>query len=90
MAELTEDDIRADIEALATKYGEKHSQKRSNQKVTVEQIREGMATIAQIIDEEPSGEKLWPIFERLERELAARTDRKERLAAARATVASDR
>lgn len=52
--------------------------------VTEAQIREGMATLARIMQEHPQGEKLWPLFERLERELAQCQSKKSRLAAAMA------
>ncbi|SOC42480.1 hypothetical protein SAMN05892877_11022 [Rhizobium subbaraonis] len=50
--------------------------------VTEKQIREGMATLARIMQEHPNGEKFWPLFERLERELALCQSKKSRLAAA--------
>lgn len=52
-------------------------------KVTEAQIRTGLAQLACIMQSHPRGEKLWPLFERLERELADAIDRKSRLAAAR-------
>lgn len=51
--------------------------------VTVQQIRKAMADLATIIETAPEGEKYWPWFERLERKLALREGRKERLEAAR-------
>jgi hypothetical protein len=53
---------------------------------TVPQIREAMATLAGIIEASPTGDKYWPIFERLERELSSRDTRAARLAAAKAAV----
>lgn len=54
---------------------------------TVPQIRQAMADLAGIIETSPHGDKYWPIFERLERELANRDTRAARLAAARAQAA---
>ena len=54
--------------------------------VTVQQIRKAMADLAGIIETSPDGDKYWPIFERLERELSTRDTRAARLAAARAAV----
>ena len=53
---------------------------------TVQQIRTAMASLAGIIETSPRGDKYWPIFERLERELATCDTRSARLAAARAAV----
>ncbi len=53
-------------------------------KVTAEDIRQAMAALAVMIDEEPFGDELWPLFDRLERELALTAGRQDRLAAARA------
>lgn len=50
--------------------------------VTIDQIRHAMAILANVIETHPDGEKAWPIFERLERELAMRQDREARLKAA--------
>jgi hypothetical protein len=47
-----------------------------------------MADLAGIIEASPVGDKYWPIFERLERELATRDTRAERLAAARRAIAA--
>ncbi|MFS8052334.1 hypothetical protein QD357_05850 [Rhizobium sp. BR 317] len=52
--------------------------------VTIDQIRQTMAILAEFIERSPNGEKAWPIFERLERELALREDRAARLAKAKA------
>ncbi|WP_234836364.1 hypothetical protein [Sinorhizobium meliloti] len=52
-------------------------------KITVDQIRRAMRDLAGIIDMSPDGERYWPIFERLERELVTREDRAARLKAAR-------
>jgi len=57
--------------------------------VTVDQIRKAMAITARVIETEPYGEKVWPIFERLERELAVREDRDARLKAALAYDAAE-
>jgi len=54
--------------------------------VSIEQIRQAMAIVARIIETHPDGEKAWPWFERLERELATRGDRAARITAARSTV----
>lgn len=54
---------------------------------TVPQIRQAMADLAGIIETSPHGDKYWPIFERLERELANRDTRAARLAAARRSAA---
>lgn len=54
--------------------------------VTVAQIKTAMGVVATAIETRPEGEKYWPIFERLERELVAREGRASRLAAARAAV----
>lgn len=51
--------------------------------VTVEQIKKAMGNLAEIIELSPVGDAYWPIFERLERELAIRENRAERLAAAK-------
>jgi len=51
---------------------------------SVTQIREAMADLAHIIETSPAGDKYWPIFDRLERELASRDTRSARLAAAKA------
>ncbi|WP_085044306.1 hypothetical protein [Ensifer aridi] len=53
---------------------------------TVPQIRKAMADLAGIIETSPNGDTYWPIFERLERELASRDTRAARLAAARMAV----
>ncbi|TCU18804.1 hypothetical protein [Rhizobium sullae] len=53
---------------------------------TVGEIKKAMAILADIIETSPHGEKYWPIFERLERELAVKVNRAERLAAAKAAV----
>lgn len=53
---------------------------------TVPQIRKAMADLAVIIETSPRGDKYWPIFERLERELSSRDTRAARLASARAAV----
>jgi len=53
---------------------------------TVPQIKKAMADLADIIETSPRGDKYWPIFERLERELASMDTRSARLAAARAAV----
>lgn len=50
---------------------------------TVTDIKKAMADLADIIETSPHGDKYWPIFERLERELATRDTRSARLAAAR-------
>ncbi|MBY5863239.1 hypothetical protein [Rhizobium leguminosarum] len=55
---------------------------------TVTDIRKAMADLAAIIEASPVGDKYWPIFERLEREIATRDTRAERLAAARRAVAA--
>lgn len=55
---------------------------------TVTDIRKAMADLAGIIETSPVGDRYWPIFERLERELATRDTRAERLAAARRAVAA--
>jgi hypothetical protein len=55
---------------------------------TVQQIKKAMADLAAIIETSPRGDRAWPIFERLERELATRDTRAARLAAARAAVQS--
>jgi hypothetical protein len=57
---------------------------------TVSQILKARAQLAEIIETSPHGEKYWPIFERLERELAARDNKSARLAAARAAVVERR
>lgn len=57
--------------------------------VTVPQIKKAMADLAVIIETAPEGETYWPIFERLERELATRDTRAARLAAARAYGSQD-
>lgn len=54
---------------------------------TVPQIKRAMADLAGIIETSSNGEAYWPIFERLERELAVRDTRSARLAAARQAVA---
>lgn len=56
---------------------------------TVPQIRKAMADLAGIIETRPDGDKYWPIFERLERELSTRDTRSARLAAARAAVVTE-
>ena len=48
-----------------------------------------MAITACVIETEPDGDRYWPIFDRLERELAMRLDRSARLADARAAVRRD-
>lgn len=53
---------------------------------TVPQIKRAMSIIANVIETDPDGEKAWPLFERLERELASRDSRGARLAAARQGV----
>lgn len=52
-------------------------------KSEIEQIRKAMADLAVIIEKSPDGYKCWPIFERLENELAKRESRAERLALAK-------
>lgn len=54
--------------------------------LTVPQIKQTLADLATIIETAPDGEKYWPLFDRMERELAAREGRNARLAAARAAV----
>lgn len=56
--------------------------------ISVDQIRDSMAKLAHIIERSADGEKYWPIFERLEGELASRDTRSARLAAARIGVQS--
>lgn len=55
---------------------------------TVAQIKTALADLAGIIETSPNGDRYWPIFERLERELASRDTRAARLAAARQAVQS--
>lgn len=57
--------------------------------VTADQIRKAMAQLAEIIERSPFGDRYWPYFERLERELALRVDRAARLAKAKAAVGRD-
>lgn len=57
--------------------------------LTIQQIRKTMANLATIIETAPDGQKYWPLFEGLERELATRLDRSARLAAARGAVRRD-
>ncbi|KQU79845.1 hypothetical protein ASD00_36180 [Ensifer sp. Root31] len=57
---------------------------RISPKVTEDDLREAMANCALIMEQESWGDKLWPIFERLERELEAMRSKTDRLAAARA------
>ena len=52
--------------------------------LTIQQIRKCLADLATIIETTPEGEKCWPLFERMERELALAQSRKARLDAARA------
>ncbi|KQW31780.1 hypothetical protein ASE36_06035 [Rhizobium sp. Root274] len=47
--------------------------------VSVDEIRQAMKTLARAIKTQPYGEQLWPIFERLERELKAAEDKEARL-----------
>jgi len=56
---------------------------------TVPQIKKAMADLAVIIETFPNGDRAWPIFERLERELATRDTRAARLAAARMAVMNE-
>ena len=53
---------------------------------TVPQIKKTLADLATIIETAPDGEKYWPLFDRMERELAMRDTRSARLAAARAAA----
>jgi len=57
--------------------------------LTIQQIRKTMANLATIIETALDGQKYWPLFERLERELATRLDRSARLAAAHGAVRRD-
>ena len=50
---------------------------------TPQDIKRAMADLAGIIETSPHGDKYWPIFERLERELATQDTRAARLAAAK-------
>lgn len=56
--------------------------------ISVAQIRDSMAKLADIIERSADGDKYWPIFERLESELASRDTRSARLAAARSGARS--
>lgn len=49
---------------------------------TIDQIRKALKDLAGVIETSPSGDRYWPIFERLERELVTRKDRAARLKAA--------
>lgn len=57
---------------------------------SVTDIKRAMADLAGIIEKSPVGDKYWPIFERLERELASRDTRSARLAAAKAAMSEAR
>jgi len=49
-----------------------------NKAVTVEDLEYGLGVLARIIDTQ--GDAVWPLFERLERELADVRSRRERVA----------
>lgn len=57
-------------------------------KLTIENIDIGLAQCADLIERLPDGEKLWPIFERLERERELLLGKVDRLAAARERIKS--
>ncbi|MEH6697042.1 MAG: hypothetical protein V7675_18555 [Hyphomonas sp.] len=49
------------------------------QQVTEQEIENGLSSLARLIDR--YGDAYWPVFERLERELGVRRQRRERLLA---------
>jgi len=52
--------------------------------LTIQEIRKCLADLATIIETAPEGDKYWPLFDRMERELALAESRRARLHAARA------
>lgn len=64
----------------------KRTTARTDYRVTIENIDIALAQCAHLIETMPDGEKLWPIFDRLERERELLTCKQDRLAAAKARV----
>lgn len=52
-------------------------------KVTLDNVDKALAGLADIIEQDPDGDKYWPLFERLERMRDKLVSRKRRLTAAR-------
>lgn len=56
------------------------------QQVSLERLDNAILGCADLIERHPRGHKLWPLFERLEREREAMVGQTDRLAAARARI----